>query len=160
MISWAERQARDLLGWLMLLASSAFIAFAVVSAVGADRPHLSRSVERDSIVAQAARDVGVPPALAVAVSHVENWTGDSLAISPRGAVGLMQVLPRFWAHTFDLDCGAAPLLARAKNACVGVHVLAYEFQRFGTWGPALRAYGGGTTRYSDAVLDYFIQGAK
>lgn len=100
------------------------------------------SVERDSIVAQEARRAGVPSALALAVSHVENSTGDSTAVSKTGAVGLMQVLPKFWQHAFEEECGCGSLLNRKRNACVGVRVLGLHLSRFKSVNQALRAYNG------------------
>lgn len=116
------------------------------------------SVRRDSIVAEQARKWGVPAGLAVHVSHVEDWSGDSTATSPAGAVGIMQVQPRFWAHAFDADCGPAPLVNMEKNACVGVHVLTWYYQQTNEWATALRSYNGkaGAYRYTDQLLDIYI----
>ena len=48
----------------------------------------------EAVAAEAARQ-GVPVALAVAVAGIESrWSPD--AVSPRGAVGPMQVMPRYW----------------------------------------------------------------
>lgn len=119
------------------------------------------SYERDQIVTAAAVRWGVPPVLAVHVSHVEDWTGDSTAVSSSGAIGLMQIMP-LWAHAFDADCGPAALTNRAKNACVGVHVMTYYFQQTNEWSSALRGYAGSAQkyRYTDALLDAYIQEAK
>lgn len=98
---------------------------------------------RDSVVAQEARRAHVPPGLAVAVSHVEDLTGDSLALSERGAVGIMQVLPTYWLKAFPGECyGARSLFDRSRNACVGVHVLALYKEKYGSWQTALCAYHG------------------
>jgi soluble lytic murein transglycosylase-like protein len=122
-------------------------------------PAHSLSAQRDSIVAQQARKWGVPPALAVHVSHVEDWSGDSMATSPAGAVGIMQVQPRFWAHAFDADCGTASLFNMTKNACVGVHVMTAFYMQTNEWASALRLYNGkaGAYRYTDQLLDVYIQ---
>lgn len=116
------------------------------------------SERRDSVVAGQARKWGVPPALAVHVSHVEDWSGDTLATSPAGAVGIMQVQPRYWAHAFDADCGPGALTNPEKNACVGVHVLTWYYQQTNEWATALRAYNGkaGAYRYTDQLLDTYI----
>jgi len=101
------------------------------------------SQERDSIVAQEARLAGMPVALAIAVSHVENWSGDSTARHPAsGAVGLMQILPRTWSDSFAVECGVDSLVVRRRNACVGVHVAVEYFQQRGNWNDALRMYAG------------------
>lgn len=123
---------------------------------------LTLSARRDSTIATQARKWGVPVALAVHVSHVEDWSGDSTATSPAGAVGIMQVQPRFWAHAFDADCGPASLVNMEKNACVGVHVLTWYYQQTNEWATALRLYNGkaGAYRYTDQLLDIYIQEGK
>lgn len=123
---------------------------------------LSLSEQRDSIVTHEARRAGVPVDLAVAVSHVENWTGDSMAVSPVGAVGLMQVLPKYWQHSFEEECGCGPLFPRKRNACVGVRVLGTYLKRYRTTAEALRAYHGSLNlhaagdTYLAAMLDQLI----
>jgi hypothetical protein len=126
----------------------------------------TRSVaeERDSIVAQEARRAGVPVRLAIAVSQVENWYGDSMAVSSAGsrdtatirraiegdaaaiqrlgAVGIMQVLPRMWWHSFENECGCGSLFDRRRNACKGVRVLGYYLAREKTVDAAVRGYHG------------------
>src|SRR5690348_15238504 len=72
----------------------------------------SLSVERDSIVAQEARRAGVSVSLSISVSHVENTSGDSMAVSKAGAVGIMQVTPRLWQHAFEEECGCGSLFNR------------------------------------------------
>jgi len=145
------------------------------------RPSLTLSEERDSIVAAEARKIGVPVLLALAVSHVENWTGDSMAVSwagkqdtvtirraiagqqraidTLGAVGIMQVLPRAWWHSFEEECGCGSLFNRRRNACKGVRVLAFYLAREPTVDRALRGYHGSLRAhtqgdgYASAVLE-------
>jgi soluble lytic murein transglycosylase-like protein len=121
------------------------------------------SGERDSLVAQEAHRAGVPTLLAVAVSHVENPDGDSLAVSRAGAVGLMQVNPRVWRTAFLAECGVGSLLGRRRNACVGVRVLLRYIGRETSIDRALRAYNGSTgfrgagDRYTAAVLEEIVR---
>lgn len=117
-------------------------------------------LSRDSIVALEAKRAGVPAGLAVAVSHVEDTSGDSLALSQRGAVGIMQVLPTYWLKAWPDECyGARSLFDQRRNACVGVRVLALYKQKYGSWHSALCAYHGslalpGVCReYVEAVLE-------
>ncbi len=101
------------------------------------------SHERDSIVAAAARLAGMPEQLAIAVSHVENWGGDSTAVHPvSGCLGLMQVCPRTWADSFTVQCGTDSLIARWRNACVGAFIAMEYFQACGNWDCALIKYVG------------------
>lgn len=114
--------------------------------------------QRDSIVALEARRAGVPVDIALAVSHVENWSGDSTAVSPAGAVGIMQVMPKYWQHSFEEECGCGSLTQRHRNACVGVRILDQYYTRYKTWGKTVRAYHGSHAshagqQYADAVLE-------
>jgi len=126
-------------------------------------PPMSLSEQRDTIVASEARRAGVSVDLALAVSHVENWTGDSMAVSPRGAVGLMQVLPKYWQHEFETECGCGSLFQRRLNACKGVRVLAFYLKQQKTTALALRAYHGSLHLHSAgddyiaSVLDRLVQ---
>lgn len=123
------------------------------------------SAERDSIVATEARRAGVPADLAIAVSHVENWTGDSMAVSSAGAVGIMQVMPKYWQDAFPEACGAGSLFERRRNACVGVRVLGLYLAKHTRADLALRAYNGALTyreagdRYVADVLDRMVRRA-
>lgn len=136
--------------------------------------------ERDIIVAEEAAKVGVPMQVAVAVSHVENWSGDSAAVSSAGAIGIMQVMP-FWPeyrpdwNAECLDRTGPPwswstrvnLTQRRANACFGVRVLQLYHNLYGDWNKALRAYNGALQlpragdRYVSKVLSRldFTEGA-
>lgn len=108
------------------------------------------SEQRDSIVAAAAREHGMPVALAIAVSHVENWSGDSAVRHPAsGATGLMQVLPRMWGDSFRTECGGGTLIERRRNACVGVRIALRYRRTCGNWDCALRLYVGATCTSKD-----------
>lgn len=111
------------------------------------------SEERDSIVAFEARQAGMDPALAIAVSHVENWSGDSAAVHPRsGAVGLMQVMP-FWADSFQVECyGPSDLTDRRRNACIGARIAMRYFRECGNWNCALVWYVGARCTRRDTAL--------
>lgn len=108
------------------------------------------SEERDSIVAYEARRAGMDPALAIAVSHVENWSGDSTAAHPRsGAMGLMQVMP-FWADSFHVECyGPGTLTMRRRNACIGARIAVQYFRECGNWHCALTWYVGARCTQKD-----------
>lgn len=100
------------------------------------------SEERDTIVAQEARRAGAPATLMLAVSHTENWSGDSTATSVTGAKGLMQVMPNIWSDSFRVECGPAELIDRRRNACVGSRIYLQYFAECGNAECALRKYVG------------------
>jgi transglycosylase-like protein with SLT domain len=125
------------------------------SLAAASEPSLSD--QRDSIVAEEARSAGVPVALSIAVSHTENWTGDSMAVSRVGAVGLMQVMPRYWEHKFEKECGCGSLFMRRLNACKGVRVLRFYLDSLPTVDDALRAYHGSNKPWLHAAGDAYVR---
>jgi hypothetical protein len=92
------------------------------------------------------------PQLAIAVSHVENWGGDSAVIHPKsGAIGLMQVMP-FWSDSFTTECGTSPLIDRKSNACRGVLIALMYFEECGDWDCALIKYLGAACKPKDGPL--------
>lgn len=88
-----------------------------------------------------ARRQRVNPALARSLMHVES-AGNPLAISPKGAIGVMQIMPANAKR-----CGyssPAMLFDEAKNIRCGVQILSEELKTYGN-DPvrALQSYNGG-----------------
>lgn len=81
---------------------------------------LSDSEKRDNLVVLLAHRYGIDTALALDVTHAENWTGNPRAVSPAGAIGLMQVMP-FWRGTYP-ECGT-DLFDSYTNVCYGIQIL-------------------------------------
>lgn len=96
---------------------------------------------------RAARDHGLDPALLVAIAAVESGF-DPRAISPKGALGLLQVMPdtarRFgWAHVPAVQLRAV-LLQAEPNAQTGARILSELLNRWqGRLELALAAYNAG-----------------
>lgn len=95
----------------------------------------------------AAAEFGLDPWLVAAVARQES-TFTAHAVSPRGAVGAMQMLPSTAvAHARALGLGSAPDLRDAElNLRLGARELAHLLRRFGAVEPAVAAYNGGETR--------------
>ena len=91
----------------------------------------------DTVIARAADDFGVEPALVKAVIHAESLF-DRYAVSRVGAQGLMQLMPR----TADYLEVANPFDA-ADNIRGGTRFLAYLQNKFDTLDQVLAAYNAG-----------------
>jgi hypothetical protein len=126
------------------------------------RPPRIRSY--DDLIAEAARSHGVPPALVKAVVATESWFNPR-AVSPKGAQGLMQLMPA----TAD-SLGVSDPFQVAENLEGGVRYLRHLLDRYGDWTRALAAYNAGpeavdryggippyreTRQYVERVLTYY-----
>lgn len=101
-------------------------------------------------MAEASLRSGLPEALIRAVAWVESG-GATHALSPKGAMGVMQIMPGTWrALRSDLGLGSDPFDPR-DNLLAGAIYLRRLFDRFGAEG-FLAAYNAGPSRYQ-AFLD-------
>ena len=98
-----------------------------------------------SYVAEASSRFGVPAPWIRAVMQLES-TGDKGAVSPKGAMGLMQVMPETYAELrLRYHLGADPYQPR-NNILAGAAYLREMHDRFGPDG-FLAAYNAGPGRY-------------
>jgi SH3-like domain-containing protein len=79
------------------------------------------------IINQASRQTGVPASGIEAVMRLES-NGKADALSPAGAVGLMQIMPQFWSHLGNI-------FSPAGNILVGAKILAQLQSEHGPKGP-------------------------
>jgi soluble lytic murein transglycosylase len=95
----------------------------------------------------ASRESGIDPWLIAAVARQES-TFASHAVSPRGAIGVLQLIPSTArGHSRALGLGSSPNLRNPEvNIRLGARELAYLVQRFGALEPALASYNAGETR--------------
>ena len=97
--------------------------------------------------------LGIDPLLLVAVISVES-NFNPIAESPAGAVGLMQVIPRF--HTDKYAHGQESALAPHTNIRIGALALKEYIRRAGGLVEGLQLYNGSaddeTTAYANKVL--------
>jgi soluble lytic murein transglycosylase-like protein len=118
----------------------------------------------DDLIKSASRRHGVPPALVKAVIHAES-AFDPRAVSPKGAMGLMQLMPA----TAQLMGVAQPFHA-SQNVQGGTRYLRSLHDRYGSWTHTLAAYNAGpsavdqyrgvppyaeTRQYVKRVLSYY-----
>lgn len=127
-------------------------------------PRLRQTRVYDHVIAEAARAHDVPPALVKAMVAAES-NFDPRAVSPKGARGLMQLMP----ETAEL-VGVANPFGPEENVHGGVRYLRWLLDRYGDWTRALAAYNAGpsavdrhrgvppyreTRAYVRRVLEYY-----
>jgi Transglycosylase SLT domain len=96
-------------------------------------------------IAEASQRFDVPVSWLRAVIRVESG-GDPLAVSPKGAIGLMQIMPETWASLqLRYGLGADPFDAH-DNILAGAAYLRELHDRYGAPG-FLAAYDAGPARY-------------
>jgi soluble lytic murein transglycosylase-like protein len=114
--------------------------------------HAERISLLDEVYCEAKRDptLALPPDLVLALIEVESRF-DPFAVSPVGAVGLMQVMP-FWPRQLGVE---NQLVRAAPNIRMGCEILRYYLRiEHHDWLRALARYNGslGRTRYPELVM--------
>ncbi|MBS0989210.1 lytic transglycosylase domain-containing protein [Acetobacter okinawensis] len=103
----------------------------------------------DAYVSEAATRANIPPAWITAVMRAESQ-GDASAVSPRGAMGLMQIMPDTWRELrAALNLGADPYDPH-DNIVAGAAYLRWLHDRYGDAG-FLAAYNAGPGRYEQLL---------
>jgi soluble lytic murein transglycosylase-like protein len=132
---------------LFLLCLSTTAWFAPVAASRGATPAVTSS-GLDNIVDEAASRFGLPTDWIWAVIAAESG-GDARAISPKGAIGLMQLMPATWrALSVQYGLGPDPF-DRRSNVLAGAAYLRELLDQFGPRG-FLAAYNAGPGRYAQA----------
>jgi soluble lytic murein transglycosylase-like protein len=112
--------------------------------------HEQRMEILDHVYCEAKRDpsLALPPDLVLAMIDVESRF-DNWAVSPVGAVGLMQVMP-FWPHQLGVQ---NQLVRIAPNIRMGCEILRFYLRaEHMNWARALARYNGSTGRNSYPAL--------
>ena len=98
-------------------------------------------------VAEAAQRFGIPATWIYVVMRAESF-GEVRAVSPKGAMGLMQIMPETWAYLrVRYGLGTDPYDPH-DNILAGAAYLRELHDRYGAPG-FLAAYNAGPTRYED-----------
>ncbi len=150
--------ASRLAGWRHSgVGAAAALAISLLSVGGTAVPAIAEDVAADRAlarhpytlhVAEAARQFGIPQAWIWAVMRVES-NGDSRAVSPAGAMGLMQIVPATWADLSGrYGLGGDPFDMRA-NIMAGAAYLRAMHDRYGNVTAMLAAYNAGPGRYDE-----------
>ena len=116
------------------------------------RPATIHAIDRfGAFIAEASRRFDVPTSWIRAVMHVES-VGDVRARSPKGAMGLMQIMPQTYATLrARYALGANPYDPR-DNILAGAACLRELDDRYGAPG-FLAAYNAGPRRYEEHLLN-------
>jgi len=102
-----------------------------------------------AFVAEASQRYGIPVAWIRALMRVES-ANDVRAVSPKGAMGLMQLMPDTWAYLrARYRLGSDPFDPR-ENILAGAAYMRELYDRYGAPG-FLAAYNAGPGRYDDFV---------
>ena len=96
------------------------------------------------IIIQNAEQYEVDPVLIAAMIRQESSYRSDI-VSPAGAVGLTQVIPRYWQQTCQGD-----LFNEQINIQCGTYILAKYNQSAGSWKKALAYYNVGPTGYQSS----------
>jgi len=108
----------------------------------------------DAAVGEASRRSGIPETWIRAVMRAES-AGDRSAVSPKGAMGLMQIMPGTWAELrAQYSLGDDPFDVR-DNVLAGAMYLRQMYDRFGAPG-FLAAYNAGPSpvaRWESEIRD-------
>jgi soluble lytic murein transglycosylase-like protein len=103
----------------------------------------------------AGSELAVDPLLILAIMAIES-SFNPVAQSSMGAMGLMQVIPRFHLEKLEDHGGQQALLDPAINIRVGAQVLHEYMRRYGNMQPALQKYAGAfdepNAHYTNKVL--------
>jgi soluble lytic murein transglycosylase-like protein len=91
----------------------------------------------DPLIRKASLDVGIPPALVKAVIHAESAFNPQ-AVSRKGAMGLMQLMPGT-ARTLGVD----DAFRAEENIRGGTRYLRQLHDKYGSWTHTLAAYNAG-----------------
>ncbi|WP_418025799.1 lytic transglycosylase domain-containing protein (plasmid) [Paracoccus sp. TD-10] len=141
---------------ILLLSGLAFVALPAAGPLAQTVQPMQPAVQetRDPFavhVSEASLRFGIPPGWIRAVRHVES-RGNPQAVSPKGAMGLMQIMPETWAALRARHAlGDDPFDPR-DNIFAGAAYLREMHDRYGTVAAMLAAYNAGPGRYDEHLI--------
>lgn len=140
----------DTMRFAILLLAGLLVTGGPTSAASAEKTSTRSQTASDryvAYVAEAAQRFSIPTAWIHAVMRIES-DGDRRAVSPKGALGLMQLMPKTWADMrARYGLGRDPFDPR-DNILAGAAFLRELHDRYGSPG-FLAAYNAGPGRYED-----------
>jgi len=137
---------------VLLLLSGLWFGSALTAPASAEPPSLISASARKPVgdlVAEAAQRFALPAAWIRAVMKTESG-GDPRAVSPKGAMGLMQIMPETWRDLrIQHRLGGDPFDPR-DNIIAGSAYIRWLFDRYGSPG-WIAAYNAGPGRYEASL---------
>ncbi|MGY3533388.1 hypothetical protein ACVILK_003027 [Bradyrhizobium embrapense] len=132
----------------LLLALTASDTTALAQSGSAALPAICRTTHKlSAFIEEASQRFAIPARWICSVLSIET-AGDMHAKSPKGAMGLMQIMPATWAELRQrYDLGNDPYDPR-DNILAGTAYLRELLDRYGSRG-AFAAYNAGPTRYEE-----------
>lgn len=116
-------------------------------------------MEHEAYIDTYAKEYGVDPFLVYGIIHTESRFRED-AVSPAGAMGLMQVTPetgKFIADRLDMDSFTEEMLKEPEtNIRMGIYYLSYLKENFSRVETQLAAYNAGPNRVADWLEDESI----
>lgn len=136
---------------LVALVTLSVVSFSFVASAGKSTSNVAAGSNTSaSYIAEASRRFSVPARWIRAVMQLES-NGDTTVVSPKGAMGLMQVMPQTYAELrLRYRLGANPYKPRS-NILAGAAYLREMHDRYGSAG-FLAAYNAGPGRYEDYLM--------
>ncbi len=133
---------------LLLLASMTALSMPAVAVHAQAAPMAVRSAsDYADMIAEAARRFAIPAAWIRAIMRIESRS-DRRALSPKGAMGLMQLMPETWAALRARYGLGRDAFDPHDNILAGAAFLREMHDRYGSPG-FLAAYNAGPGRYED-----------
>jgi hypothetical protein len=136
---------------LIALVTLSVLSFSFVASAGKSTANVTAGSNTwASYIAEASQRFSVPAHWICAVIQLES-NGDTIALSPKGAMGLMQIMPQTYTELrLRYHLGADPYAPRS-NILAGA---AYLHELHDRYGPAgfLAAYNAGPGRYEDYLM--------
>lgn len=143
-----SRYGGDMAGFAILLLGGLLVTSELTAAAQAAPIQRQQASDRyAALVVEAARRFSIPAAWIRAVMRIESG-GDRRAVSPKGALGLMQLMPKTWADIrVRYGLGRDPFDPH-DNILAGAGFLRELHDRYGSPG-FLAAYNAGPGRYEE-----------
>lgn len=95
----------------------------------------------DDLIKKSAEEAGIDP-VKFRAQIMQESSGDASAVSKAGAIGLGQIIPKYWQGKFGLAT-EADFKDPTKNVPAAAQIMAQHVKQYGGWNEALVVYNAG-----------------